>query len=509
MKNINSTQISEIAQGLAGLYKDLHQHPELSFAEHRTAGIIAEQLESLGLEVLTGIGGTGVVGVLRNGDGPVAALRADMDGLLVAEETGLDYASTARGTDPAGNDVPVMHACGHDMHVASLLGAVRYLAAARNDWSGTLVAVFQPAEEAGGGAEAMIADGLWDKAPRPDIVLGQHVAPAPAGMVGLRSGAAFAGADTITVRLFGRGGHGSRPETTVDPVVMAAGLVLRLQTIISRETTPGQTAVLTVGQLHAGTKSNIIPGHAELGLTVRSTSTQMRERILSSIERMAKAEALAAGAEREPEISYGDSFPVLVNDPEATAAVKGAFSSLLGAEQVLDPGLVSGSEDVSVLATAAGAPLVYWVLGGLEPQAYLQAVQAGTAQRDIPSNHSARFAPVITPTLETGISALAAAALAGLSVGGALVISSPHGTPHGEDGFAIDPAVLAAHGHRISGITGSEPHHLADAIAYLAESAGRRPWEQLVSTAMPLSYLPTLLVTPPAIAPRTAIQPKR
>ncbi|WP_051388676.1 amidohydrolase [Arthrobacter sp. 35W] len=399
------------AARLVELYKDLHAHPELSFEEHRTAGIVAGRLKALGLEVSTGVGRTGVVGIARNGEGPTVLLRADMDALPVLEDTGLDYASTARGTDPEGHDVPVMHACGHDVHVVCLLGATEVLLGCREHWSGTLVVVFQPAEEAGSGAKAMIDDGLFDLVPAPTVVLGQHVAPAPAGVVGVHAGDAFAGADSFNVRLFGRGGHGSRPETTIDPVVMAAAAVMRLQTVVSRDTAGTDMAVLTVGQLHAGTKNNIIPDEATLGLTLRTTNTAVRERSVAALRRIISAEAAASGADREPEITLAESFPVLHNDPAATARTVGAFQAAFGEERVMDPGAVTGSEDVGEFSTAAGVPLVYWLLGGADPVAFAAAQSAGTTDSDIPSNHSPHYAPVISPTLEMGVGALSVAAL--------------------------------------------------------------------------------------------------
>ena len=341
---------------LEELYKDLHAHPELAFHETRTAGIVAEWLRRSGLDVTTGIGVTGVAGVLRNGEGPTVLLRADMDALPVREETGLEYASEAFGVDVDGERVPVMHACGHDVHVTCLLGAVERLTLERDTWSGTLVAVFQPGEERGGGAERMIEDGLYEKVPRPDVVLGQHVSPHPAGMLGAHAGPAFAATDAFSVRLVGRGGHGSRPETTVDPVVMAAATVMRLQGVVSREVAGGDSAVVTVGSLHAGTKENIIPGEATLGISVRSYTEAVRERVLSAATRIIHAEAEASGAPDPPRIEPTESYPVLVNDAEATARVMRAFRERFGEAAVLDPGPVTGSEDVGNLATAAGAP---------------------------------------------------------------------------------------------------------------------------------------------------------
>lgn len=399
-----------MAIDLEDIYRDLHEHPELSFQEHRTAGIVAENLRRLGLAVHEGIGGTGVVGVLGNGAGPTVLLRADMDGLPVQEETGLDYASRARATDPDGKDVPVMHACGHDVHVTALLGAVERLVAERSDWSGTLIALFQPAEERGGGARAMVEDGLFQRVPTPDVVLGQHVAPFPAGWVGVHSGVAMASADSLSVTLHGVGGHGSRPEASIDPVMMAAATTMRLNGIISRELAATSSAVLTVGQMHAGTKHNIIPDHATLGISLRAFDDAVRTRILTAIDRVIRGEAAASGAVRDPDIVHDDHFPVTVNDAEATERTRAALGAVFGGAQVIDPGHVSGSEDVGVLATAAGAPLVYWFLGGADPQVFAGAADPVAVASALPSNHSSRFAPAIQPTLDHGVTALVTAA---------------------------------------------------------------------------------------------------
>src|SRR4051794_40678445 len=283
--------LDAIQAGLEDLYRDVHAHPELSMQEHRTAAKAAERLAAAGYDVTTGVGGTGVVGLLANGDGPTVMLRADMDALPVKEATGLPYASTATATDPAGHEVPVMHACGHDMHVAWLAGATALLAAAREAWHGTILAVFQPAEETAQGARAMIDAGLFDRFPKPEVILGQHVMPAPAGAIGYRPGTTQAAADSLEVRLFGRGAHGSMPESSVDPVVMAAATVLRLQTIVSREIAASQAAVVTIGALQAGTKYNVIPDEALLKLNVRTFDEQVRTRVLDAIKRIVEAEA--------------------------------------------------------------------------------------------------------------------------------------------------------------------------------------------------------------------------
>ena len=401
------------SESLADLYRDLHANPELSYAETRTARIVAESLTGLGYEVHTGLGRTGVAGVLHRGDGPTVLLRADMHGLPVTEATGLAYASTARGVDPDGHDVDVMHACGHDMHVSCLLGAARALAA-DDSWTGRLVVVFQPAEELGTGANAMIADGLYDRVGIPDVVLGQHVAPLPAGLIALHPGAAFATSDSLKVTLYGKGGHGSRPEACVDPVVMAAAVVLRLQTIVSREVAGGETAVVTVGTLHAGTKVNIIPDTAELQINIRTYDPEVRERVLAAIERIVKAEAAASGAPAEPKIEHPDHFPLLYNDPDGCARTIPALARVGGSPQrVIDSGPVTGSEDVGELAKAAGAPCVYWILGGADPAAFAGAATPDAmiqAMAHIPSNHSPGYAPVIEPTLSVGVGALVAAA---------------------------------------------------------------------------------------------------
>lgn len=395
---------------LEALYIDLHRHPELSFQETRTAGVITRELTALGLEFVEGLGKTGVATIIRNGEGPVVWLRADMDALPVEEQTGLDYASTARGTDPAGNDVPVMHACGHDMHVTALLGALENLQSSRADWSGTVVAVFQPAEEYGAGAQAMIADGVLDAFPRPDIVLGQHLTPLPAGTIGVRPGTQMAASDGLTVTLLGRGGHGSRPHATIDPIVMAAATVMRLQTVVSREVDPREMAVVTVGSIHAGLKNNIIPAEATLELSLRYPNEPARADILARVERVIRAEAAASGAEKPPVIRVDHSLPPTINDDDATARLTAAFDRAFGAGTVIDPGMFTGSEDVSWFAREAGVPLVFWFWGGLDPQQYLDAVARGTVNEDIQTNHSPFFAPILHPTIERGVDALVVAA---------------------------------------------------------------------------------------------------
>ena len=403
----------------AALYRDLHAHPELSFGEVRTAGIVADRLAALGFEVATGIGRTGVVGQLRNGDGPVVLLRADMDALPVEERTGLPYASAARGIDPAGNDVPVMHACGHDVHVTCLLAACEQLVAGRDSWTGTLLAVFQPAEEVGAGARAMLDDGLYERFPAPSVVLGQHVSPIPAGVIGLHTGPAYAATDSLRITLHGRGGHGSMPESTVDPVVMAAATVLRLQTIVAREVAPSEFAVVTVGRLAAGTKANVIPDDAEILLNMRTYDARVRTRVLAAIERVVRGEAAAAGAPADPELVHFETLPAVVNDPDAADRTRAALEA--SCAMVVDPGAIAGSEDVGLLAVEAGAPCVYWALGGADPARFAGLTVAEELLgviRTLPSNHSPLFAPVIEPTLTVGTAALVNAARAWLGRSG-------------------------------------------------------------------------------------------
>ena len=398
--------------GLADFYKDLHANPELSFHEHRTAQKVQDAIAPLGLEVTAGVGGTGVVAVLRNGTGPTVLLRADFDALPVAEKTGLPYASTARGVDPNGADVPVMHACGHDMHATVLIGALRLLHAQKDSWSGTVVAVFQPAEEIGGGAKAMIDDGLFDRFPKPEVVLGQHVIPLPAGLIAYKTGPALAAADALKLQLFGRGGHGSQPALTIDPVVMAANVVQRLQTIVSRGLSPFDPAVVTVGYLHAGSKENIIPDDAELGISVRSFRDDVRETILASIERIAKAESLASGADKDPAITTTYSFPVTTVDDTVMQEIAVDFRGHFGEGRVFESDQpVAGSEDVGLFGTELGVPTAFWFWGGFDEQSIAHAVEQG---KPLPSNHSPEFAPAIEPTLSTGVEALTVAALSRL-----------------------------------------------------------------------------------------------
>ncbi|MBU6476834.1 MAG: amidohydrolase [Xanthomonadaceae bacterium] len=394
---------------LEALYRDVHAHPELSMQETRTAGIAAERLRAAGFDVTTGVGNTGVVGLLRNGDGPTVMLRADMDALPVEEATGVPYASKVKATDPEGKTVPVMHACGHDMHVTWLAGATALMAQARDAWHGTLIAVFQPAEETAAGAQAMIDDGLFKRFPKPDVVLGQHVMVGPAGKLGGRTGAITSAADSLQIRLFGRGAHGSMPQASIDPVVMAAAVVLRLQTIVSREVAAAESAVVTVGALQAGTKENVIPDEAIIKLNVRSFDEGVRRRVLAAIERIVNAEAEASGAPRKPEITPLDRYPLAVNDTAASKRVAEAFRQYFSSDRVHETGPASASEDFGSFGSEWGAPSVFWFVGGTDPDIYAKA-KAANRINELPTNHNPRFLPVIHPTLETGVEALVVAA---------------------------------------------------------------------------------------------------
>ncbi len=347
------------------LYRDLHQHAELSHQEHVTASKIAERLEHAGYRVHTGVGGTGVVGVLANGDGPSVLLRADMDALPVREATGLPYASAATGVDTDGNEVPVAHACGHDMHVVCLLGAAHLLAAATPHWSGTVTAIFQPGEEAGDGARAMVEDGLLGIVPRPDVAFAQHVLPVPAGQIGTRSGAVLSSADSMHVTVYGRGGHGSMPQATVDPVVLVAMIVVRLQTVISREIAPTDPAVLTVGSIQAGSKSNVIPDRADMQLNVRTYSEQTRARVLEAIRRIVTAECEASACPRQPDFSLYDRFPLTTNEAATTERVAAAFARFFGDRAGSLPHQTA-SEDFSDIPTAFATPYTYWGVGCID-----------------------------------------------------------------------------------------------------------------------------------------------
>jgi hippurate hydrolase len=412
--NLVLSNLEKLLPDLEALYKDVHSHPELSMQETRTAALAADRLRASNYEVTAGVGGTGVVGLLHNGDGPTVMLRADMDALPIREATGLDYASTLEATDQDGKSVPVGHMCGHDMHVAWLVGAAALLSLAREAWHGTLMVVFQPGEETAQGARAMIDDGLFRRFPKPAVVLGQHVMLGPAGTIAGSAGPITSAADSLQIRLFGRGAHGSMPQASIDPVVMAAATVLRLQTVVSREVGATEAAVVTVGVLHAGTKENVIPDEAIIKLNVRTFDEGVRKRVLAAIERIVKAEAAASGAPRPPEITPLDRYPLNVNDASASERIAAAFRAHFSVARVRHTGPAPASEDFGCFGGEWRVPSVFWFVGGTDPASYAEAKEAGRLN-ELPVNHSPQFAPVIHPTLRTGIEALVVGSLAWLS----------------------------------------------------------------------------------------------
>lgn len=388
------------------LYRHLHANPELSMQEHRTAALIQTELEKAGIETFR-CGGTGVVGVLRNGDGPVVAFRADIDGLPIQEDTGLPYASTATGMLDDGTEVPVMHGCGHDTHAATLLTAAKLLSGSPDRWAGTIVLIFQPGEETAAGAKAMVEDGLWNKAPKPEVVYGQHVMPGLAGTLHYATGHTMTQADSWKVTLSGRQSHGSQPQDAIDPIVLGAHIITRIQTIVSREIDPRRAAVVTVGTFHGGLKENIIPASAEFTLNIRTFDDAVRERVLSSLRRIIRAEAEASDAP-EPVIEELYRFPRNYNDPEATAAVTDALRQELGEGNVTEVEPLMGSEDFGLLGEAIGVPSVFWFFGGHSEETL--------AAKPVPMNHSPFFAPAMEPTLSTGVRAATAAILSRVAV---------------------------------------------------------------------------------------------
>ncbi len=396
------------------LYKHFHSHPELSLQESQTSSTITSHLESLkaGYDLHTSIGGHGLAGVLKNGTGPTVLLRADIDALPVLEETDLPYASKATMKDVADNvEKPVMHACGHDMHITCLLAAAEHLGRIKAAWKGTLIVLFQPNEERAGGAKAMVDDGLYTKTPVPDVVLGQHVMPLRSGCVGHRTGTVMGAADSFRVTLYGRGGHGSMPHRTIDPVVLAANVVLRLQNIVSREINPADMAVVTVGSVQAGQTENIISDHAVLRINTRTTTSATRERLLAALHRIINAECEASNSPKKPLIEATSRFPLTVNDEHVASRLVPSFRTFFGNKFDSDTPTINGSEDVSILATSIDRPYNFWFFGGVDPDLWDRAEREGRLFEDVPANHSAYFAPVVQPTLTVGFEASCVAAL--------------------------------------------------------------------------------------------------
>lgn len=381
-------------------YVDLHEHPELSGHETQTAAKLASRLRNAGYEVTEHVGGTGVVAILKNGAGATIMLRTELDGLPVEEKTGLPYASKVRTKDDAGRDVSAMHACGHDLHMASLLGTAEVMARSKNTWHGTLILIGQPAEEAIGGAKAMLGDGLFTRFPKPDAIVALHVGNAfPAGVVGITPGVYNTNSDSVRITIYGKGGHGAMPETTVDPIVMAARTILSLQTIASREVKPGELAIVTVGYIRAGNKNNIIPDQAEMGLTIRTRTPGVRKQVLGAITRIAKAEAAAAGAPREPLVERYEGTDMVYNNPALAEKLRAPLEAALGKNNVVTAEPITPSEDFSYFVEQ-GVPGFYFSLGGADPRKFAEAKAEGTS---LPSNHSPLFAPDVDPALHTGI----------------------------------------------------------------------------------------------------------
>ena len=412
-REVMQSQVARECPRLIELYKQLHAHPELSFQEVQSAARVAEELRTAGCEVTPGVGKGGVVGILRNGAGPTLLLRADMDALPVKEQTGLPYASTVTAKDAQGKEVPVMHACGHDVHMTWLVGAARVLGQARGLWHGTLVFVGQPAEEAVGGALGMLEDGLYKRFPRPDFCFARHDdAELAAGTAGFTPGYAGANIDSVDITVFGVGGHGAYPHKTRDPVVLAAQIVLALQTIVSREVHPGEPVVVTVGSIHGGSRRNIIPDEVRLQLTVRSYQEDARQQTLAAIKRIARGQALAAGMpeDRLPEVKVTDEItPALYNDPKLTERLVGMLKHWFGTTNLIEKPPSMGGEDFSEFGRVEpGIPICMMNIGGVGPEAFKESQQTG---KPLPSLHSPLWAPAPEPTIKAGVTAMAAVVL--------------------------------------------------------------------------------------------------
>lgn len=399
---------------LERLYIDFHSHPELSFREAQTAAKLAEELKRLGIEVAKGVGGHGIVGVLRNGVGPTVLIRTDLDALPVKEQTGLAYASKARMTNDLGVEVDVMHACGHDVHITSLIGTARLLAKLKDRWSGIVVFIGQPAEERGAGARAMLKDGLFKRFPKPEVCLAFHVSPElPAGSLGMVEGYVMANVDSVDVTIRGVGGHGAWPHKARDPVVLAAQTVVALQTIVSRETDPLDSAVVTVGSIHGGTKHNIIPDEVKLQITVRSFTDEVRNKTLDSIRRIVRGQAISAGVpeDRAPvvKVDTHEFTPATYNQPELVRRLSGLFKGMLGEDKVIARKPAMGGEDFSEYGrTPDKIPICMIWLGSVEPERVAESERTGNP---LPALHSSLYRPVPEPTIKTGVRAMTAAVL--------------------------------------------------------------------------------------------------
>ncbi|WP_083007474.1 amidohydrolase [Halomonas sp. GT] len=424
LKSAIHAQLAAIIEDVKTLYRQLHQHPELPFQEHNTSARLAESLERLGYHVTRNVGGTGVVALLTNGEGPTVMLRGDMDALPIKEETGLAFASQVTAITENGADVPLMHACGHDLHSSCIVGTAAVMAGLKEHWSGTLMLICQPAEEIFGGAKAMLEDGLYTRFPRPDIILGQHNMPALAGTVGHISGSAMAACTNLAVTIHGAGGHGSMPAQTVDPVVISAHVVTRLQSIVSREVPPEETVVVTVGKLHAGTQANIIPHIAELEINIRSFDNALHRQVVASIERIIRAECEAGRTPKPPTFQVLNETIALHNDPMAVEHVRHAHTAHFGDANLYAMPRLNGSEDFPLLGNAqAGGfsgddiPYVYWFIGATPAERWANTPGEDVSQkmRHLEMPHSPYYFPGNDVTLRTGIEAMTTGALAYLS----------------------------------------------------------------------------------------------
>jgi hippurate hydrolase len=406
-----SAWLTEKLPALVSIFKHLHANPELSLCEERTAALVADHLRQSGYEVTTGVGGHGVVGVLRNGPGPVVLIRGDMDALPIIEETGLDYASRVRVTRPDGSTVGVMHACGHDIHTTTLLGTAGVLGAIRGAWQGTVVIVAQPAEEVGRGARMMIADGLFDRFPRPNFCFALHVShKLPAGQVAYTPGWSAANVDSVDIIIHGRGGHGARPNTTVDPVVAAAHVITQLQTLVSRRVNPVEPAVVTVGSIHGGSKHNVIPDEVTMQLTVRSYTDAVRGQLLDGIREIAAGVCDAFGCPKPPTVSVSEGIPACYNDPGLTQTAAEVFRKALGDENVIKQTAEMGGEDFGLYARHLGVPGLQFSLGTVRGADFEASRQPDAAP--LPSLHSGRYKADPEPSIETGVKAMTMLALA-------------------------------------------------------------------------------------------------
>jgi len=398
----STQEVNAIYPEIETLYIDLHRSPELAFHEQKTAAKLAGLVKALGYEVTTGVGGTGVVAILKNGPGPTVMLRTEMDALPVQEKTGLPFASTVVFKRESGDSVSVAHACGHDLHMSSWYGTAKLMAENRQRWHGTLMLIGQPAEEIVEGAAAMLKDGLFTRFPKPDFALSLHdEASLPAGVIGFHPGFFRASSDTVDITVLGIGGHGAVPQDTVDPIVIAARIVLTLQTLISRETNPMDSGVITVGSIHGGTQHNIIPDQVKLQLTVRTFNPQNRKRLLASIERVAKAEAMAANAPHDPIVKVTLGTDAVYNDPQLTNRLAATLRKALGPENVVEMSAKMTSEDFSQYGLA-GVPAVLLHIGAVDPAKLAAAKQSGTI---LPGPHSPQWAPEREPTLKAAIKA--------------------------------------------------------------------------------------------------------